>query len=133
MATMSTTVTTTLKETGEGAGIITSVAFDETGDMVVSLTPSIPGATNDVEVAVVFTMAQLICISINSDKDVTLETNSSSAADNTYAIKAGKTFYWGKNTGIANPFTANVTKFFFSNAGAGAATVRIRILRDGTP
>lgn len=133
MATMSTLIQTTLKETSEGAGIITSVSFDETGDMVVSLSPSIPGATNDVEVAVVFTMAQLIGISINSDKDVTLETNSSSAADDTFTIKAGKTFYWSKNTGVPNPFTANVTKFFFSNAGASAATVRIRILRDGTP
>lgn len=133
MATMSTLIQTTLKETSEGAGIITSVSFDETGDMVVSLSPSISGATNNVEVAVVFTMAQLIGISINTDKDLTLETNDSGTPDDTFALKAGKTFYWSKNTGVANPFTADVTKFYFSNAGASAATVRIRILRDGTP
>ena len=85
------------------------------------------------EVAIAFDTADLISIYILSTQDVTLETNSSSAADDTITIKAGRPFFWQKDTGVDNPFSANVTTTFLTNGAASAADVQIRILKDGTP
>lgn len=85
------------------------------------------------EIDCVFAFADLKSIFILSDKNLTLKTNSSGAPDQTFTIKAGIPFAWSHNSGIANPFDTNVTKFFFVNAGATAdddASVKHRILHD---
>jgi hypothetical protein len=87
----------------------------------------------DKEVSAAFTLAALQSIYIYSDQDVTLETNSGSAPGDTFTIKGGKPFVWYKDSGVPNPFTVAVTKFFLTNLYAGAATVKIRGLKDATP
>lgn len=118
---------------GSGASIPVSPDIQQAEDSEINAEPTIPAVTNDVEVAAVFSVASLKMVFILSDKDVTLETNSSSAPDQTISLLANKPLFWYEGAYHANPFTDDVTKFFFSNAGATDANVRIRILRDGTP
>lgn len=119
-------------QSGSGTPLSASVVVSSEGEDNREVT--VPLATNDVEVAIAFVLASLKSIYILSDKDVTLETNSASAPDNTFALKANKPFVWYSDSGVLNPFLTNpVTKFFFSNAGAANATVKIKCLKDSTP
>lgn len=104
-----------------------------TGEGVTELDVTVGAAVTDKEVEVQFRMAALQHLLLTTDKDVTLETNSASVPGNTIALKANVPFLWVKDSGIANPFTADVTKFFFTNAGAADAAVKIRMLKDATP
>lgn len=122
-------VTVTWKNGSNQVSGIASKASDGEDNRDVTLTAS----QADVEVAAAFTTSNLVSIFIYSTQDLTLETNSSSAPDDTFAIKAGRPFFWQKDTGIPIPFTATVTKFFLTNGAASAADVNIRILKDSTP
>ena len=118
---------------GSGASIPVSPDIQQSDDGEINAEPTIPATTNDREVAAVFTVASLKSVFIISDRDVTLETNSSSAPAQTINLLANKPLYWYSGAYHANPFTVDVTKFYFSNAGAVDANVKIRILRDATP
>jgi hypothetical protein len=61
----------------------------------------------------------------------TVKTNSSGSPDNTITLAAGVPVAWDTNSPYANPFTANVTKFYITNASAG--TFSCKVLYDPTP
>jgi hypothetical protein len=105
-----------------------------TADGELNLEVTVNATTNDVAVAATLTIANLKALFIVSDRDVTLETNSSSAADDTIALKAGRPLMWDSTAGyFDNPFSVDVTALYLSNAGNAAATVKIRALYDATP
>ena len=112
--------------------IISNRTFTADGNSGRDIT--LPDSTTDQEVEMVFTLTGLKSIYIHSDKDITLETNTTAGVD-TIAIKANQAFVW--NTEIenyfANPFSADVTKFFLTNASGGDATIQIEVLHDSTP
>lgn len=67
--------------------------------------------------AIAFTAANLQSFEMLSNQDMTIKTNSSGAPDNTFNLKAGMPFMWSKSAGyFSNPFTANVTVFYVTNA-----------------
>lgn len=88
---------------------------------------------NDRNVLIAFTLAALKGYYIVSDQDLTLETNSSSAADDTIAMVANKPLVWYDGCGYDKHFTADVTTLYFSNAGATTANLTIDVLKDATP
>jgi hypothetical protein len=87
----------------------------------------------DKEVAVAFALADLKSIMVFVTGNLTLETNSGSAADNTFALKTDEPLIWNNKMKCANPFDEDVTAFFFTNATASPVTVDIYILLDVTP
>jgi hypothetical protein len=72
-------------------------------------------------------------IMITSDVAATLKTNSTGAPQETITLAAGIPFFWFIGSGLVNPFAGDVTKFFASIPGGGAANIRFRILKDTTP
>ena len=104
-----------------------------TGEGIANRDVAVGNGVTDKEVAIAFLAASLQFMLITTDKDLTLETNDGAAADDTFTLKAGVPFFWQKNSGITNPFTADVTKFFFTNAGGTSASVKIRCMFDATP
>lgn len=80
-----------------------------------------------------FIVARLKSIIVLSDKDVTMEVNSSAGSGGTFALQANKPLVWYTGSYYANPFSVDVTALYFSNAGADAATVKIAALVDPTP
>ena len=70
---------------------------------------------------------------VTSSADLILETNSSSAADDTINLVANVSYIW--NTSSYNSFLlgTDVTSFFFTNASATACTVSCGFVYDATP
>lgn len=95
---------------------------------------TVAGSTTDYEVALAIDVSDLDRLIITSDgKDITIETNSGSAADDTLTIKNGRPFIWKKDDGFANPLGTDVTSIFITNSGAGSTIVRIIVDQDHIP
>lgn len=86
-----------------------------------------PGAV-DVAANVAFPFAGIKALCLVSDKAVTIKTNDAGTPGNTIALAAGVPLIWYVGARGANPFTADVTELFLSNAGGVAANVKIRVL-----
>jgi len=115
------------------AGTITSTSEVLTGDGEANYDGVIPGGTTNAEVDLVAAHANIRSMVLFSNVATTVKVNSSSAPDDTINLPAGGQVVWNTNHPEACPFTVDVTKLFITNAGAAAATVKIRILLDSTP
>ena len=122
---------TTSYTPGEAASVVSTRTL--TGDNQQAWEVAVAAETNDVQVLANVDLTYLKAVHITSDQDVTLETNSSSAADDTIALKANNALVWAHDSYFANPFSVDISALYFSNAGATAATVKIWILTDSTP
>lgn len=87
----------------------------------------------DFELDVDIVLASLKAIYVYSDQDVTLETNSSSAPDDTIALKAGIPYIWTTDSYDALMFTEDITAVFITNASGEDANVKVLALNDATP
>jgi len=67
-----------------------------------------------------------------SDQDVLIETNSPSAPDNTWTLKAGKPYIWIKDANHpACLITVDVVTIYFTTGAIPAtANVKLRVLQD---
>lgn len=90
---------------------------------------------SDIEIALVVTVARLKMVYIIADQDFTLETNSSSAADESIALKANEPYLWYTGSYYTNLLATDITKIFLTNDSdpATATQVHIEILEDPTP
>ena len=98
------------------------------GELATEANVAVNGNATNQEEGIAFPYATLREVYIKSDRTLTLKTNSSSAPDDTITITAGVPLVWHYQSGLANPFTADVTSIFLTNAGATAANVYIRTL-----
>lgn len=82
-----------------------------------------PGETAEIDCPV--TVAKIQSGFITATKDVTVHTNAADGTGGqTFSVPTGKSVAWNNTMAAANPFTVNITKFFITNAGVAAATVR---------
>lgn len=71
---------------------------------------------------------------IYSDQDITIETNSGSAADDTITVTGGEGILWYTNSPFTNPITTDVTgSIFVTNASGATATITIVVGQDPSP
>lgn len=91
------------------------------------------GGVVNAEIDLSFIKAKLQSILITSDVAATLKTNVAATPQETITLAAGIPFFWFIGSGLVNPFVADVTKFFASIPGGGAANIKFRILEDTTP
>ena len=127
---MSFTHTIALNWTGGGLNVTQNIV--KTGDSEQNVDAAVQAGQTDVLCDVDFLTADLESVYILSDQDVTLETNDGAAPDDTISLRAGVPLDWRRGGYHSNPFTANVSAFYFTNAGASGATVKIRILSNVT-
>jgi hypothetical protein len=123
--------TLTLAWTRNGETISKGVNLTIEGEQNVDVT--VPGSTSDVHVLATVDVSALGLVFISSDQDITIETNSSSAADETITIAAGKPLIWYTGCGWTNPFATDITALYLTRGAAGDATVNIRFGYDATP
>lgn len=92
-------------------------------------------ANGGTDVVVAFTLDVSACKSffIISDKDITLETNSGSAADDTIALLANRPYQWDTESYDSFLLGTDVTALYFTNSSGAAATVKCHALTDATP
>lgn len=94
---------------------------------------AVPGETTDQLVSLTIDVSEVEAIMFLADQDLTIETNSGSAADDTLALKANAAYIWHPDKIDAFQLGTDVTALYVSNAGATAATLKIRALIDATP
>lgn len=90
-------------------------------------------ATTDGLVALTLDQSALKSVFITSDVAVTLETNSGSAADDSFTLAAGQVISWAIGDAAACPITADVTALYVTNTSGSSANLKLRFLQDPTP
>jgi len=71
---------------------------------------------------------------LESDQDVTFETNSGAAADDTISLRANEPYVWHANSyEVAFLLTVDVTSVFITNTSGATATIYCVALFDVTP
>jgi hypothetical protein len=70
---------------------------------------------------------------LESDQDVTFETNDGAAADDTIALKADVPYVWHTDSYDSFLLGTDVTSVFITNASGSTATIRCVALFDVTP
>lgn len=105
----------------------TALEFEETVERDV-IVPD--GTTNQAVDPYQMTAASLKLVLWESDKDVTIHTNTTGGSQ-TIALKAGIPLFWQKDCGFACPITVDVTKLYITNAEVGASQANVS-LRHGS-
>jgi hypothetical protein len=125
--------THTLTKTWSNGGTALSESVSITADSEISIDFSLTSEQVDKEYDIDFAFARLKAIYIESDKDVTLETNANDATGgDTIPVNGGEGFCWTDQDLADNPFTVNVTRMFITNGEAAVATGKIRVLYDAS-
>jgi hypothetical protein len=70
---------------------------------------------------------------LESDQDVTFETNDGSTPDDTIALKANEPYVWHSQSYDSFLLTTDVTSVFITNASGSTATIYCVALFDATP
>jgi len=105
------TSTTTLGPSGN----VLSGAATETGAVEHLLDESFTALTADQLVGISFGYATVKAIWLLASTDLGLATNTAAPGHDNIALKAGVPFLWTATAAyFANPFTANVTGFYFT-------------------
>jgi len=130
---MSYTVTTSVGVSAAGGTF--SATRTHTCTDVRHLSDQVAGLATDALWSVALDISQIQYLIISTDQDLTLETNSGGAPQETIALAANNALEWYKDAGIAiaTLFAGDVTALYFTNAGATAANVSIEVGLDATP
>lgn len=112
----------------DGASAVSSEVVTVTDEAQVAYEDVVAAGASNVEADIAFNFGDIKACCLVSDKDVTIKTNSSSAPDDTISLTAGKALIWYEGARGTNPFTADVTKLFLSNAGGVNANVKVHVL-----
>lgn len=120
------------------AGTITSTTDSYSADSEINEDVSVSATTTNAEIDVAFDPTKIKSMVLYSDKAVTVKTNSTSAPVDTIAVAAAKQITWNTDSSATVPFggtagTTAITKFYVTNGGATAASVKFYCLLDLTP
>lgn len=102
-------------------------------DQEINTEVSVADSTTDDQVVMSVDVSAIKSAFIVSDQAVTIETNNGTTPDDTFTLVANVPLEWNESSPLANPFSADITGLFITNASGATATVRIRILLDATP
>ncbi len=116
------------------AGTLASITDTVTSNQDIAQDITVAATTTNYEADIAIDESTIVSVALYSDKAVTIKTNSTGSPDDTITLAAGQMKKWktGDVDG-AKVFTADVTKLYVTNAGGTTATVKLRVLCDGTP
>lgn len=107
----------------DGALRITTLA-EQVVQAAVMIEETIVSPSTDKLVTVMIPVSQLKTFYLASDQDVTVETNNSSAPQETFNLKANKPVVWFTGMSAA-PIAGNVTALYITNSSGATATVKL--------
>ncbi len=103
-----------------------------TGDYEINLSPAAVAASTTQEVDVTFPHLKVQAYVLQSDKNVTLDVNSTGSPAPAIVLVAGVPQFYSPNEGT-NLFSADVTKIYIVNGTGAVANVKINLLMLSTP
>lgn len=129
MPAVTNTFTDTITITYNGNGkAISSPTGTYTGIKDAGVATVIADGAVNVAIACVFTYATIQSFGMTTDQDLTVKVNSTTTPVPSLAVKKTQGLFWATDFGVANPFTADVTTFYVSNAGVTDAKFNFRVL-----
>ena len=129
---MAQTITIGTQVSGFSTGIdISKVYSGEAGTTLADV--AVPDSSTDLELLINIDVSTIQALILLSTKDMTLDTNSTGAPDDTIALKANAPLVWTNDGYHANPLGTDVTKFFLTTGSVGAAVFNARVVYDATP
>jgi hypothetical protein len=126
-------ITHTIGTTWENGTAGVSTRKQITSDSEINVDVVIASATTNGQIVCAIDISELKSIVLNSTKDVTVKTNDGSSPDDTFTLKANNPLVWNSESPTANPFSADITDLYVTNASGADATVQVRALLDVTP
>lgn len=93
----------------------------------------VPASTSDHEVALAIDVSEIKSIYIQSNQNITLETNETTAPPDTLALLADEPYLWWTGWLYTNLLTTDITTTFWTNGTTNVATVHIEGVVDPTP
>ena len=110
------------------AGTVTSTSYTITGTAEQNIEKTFAIGT-DVAQDFACDVSTIVSLAIMSTTAMTIETNSSSAADDSISLVANKPLIWNTQIlatlGTACPFTTDITSLFITNAAAADLTMYV--------
>ncbi len=94
---------------------------------------SVANSETDYLVAFSLDVSGIQVIIITSDQDITMETNSGGAADETINLLANNPYIWYTGSYYTNLLATDITALYFTNSSGETATVDILVVHDSTP
>lgn len=130
---MAITRTATIATTRGSESLSKSVSLSGEGSIDADVTVPTGGSGTNKEIACAFDKDGLVEFYAVADGELTLETNDGTLPNDTFTLAANKPMHWYSGCGLPNPFSADVTALFATNAGGSAVTLQLRVLTDVTP
>jgi len=125
---------TVLRQYKDQSSIALQQTESVTGNTEINADVAIPATTNNQQVHLAFTRANLQSVALYADAAVTIYTNSPSGSSptDTIPLVAGQNSIWTLATNLLAkcPFTADVTTIYITNAGGATSNVKIRALAN---
>ncbi len=118
----------------DGSGVARNKEIENT-QAGISIIDGEAVATSETDYEINFDLDVSACKSfyLESDQDVTFETNSGSVPDNTISLKADKPYVWHVDAYDSFLLSVDVTSIFITNASGSTATIYCVALYDATP
>ncbi len=127
--------THTLRLGVDGSGVARSkaIVYTQAGVNLID-GETVADSSTDFEINFDLDVSACVSFYLESDQDVTFETNSGSVADNTIALKAGEPYVWHTQSYDSFLLTVDITtSVFITNASGSTATIYCVALYDVTP
>jgi len=104
-----------------------------TAGQIVTIDEPIADSETDYLIALTLDVSQIKAIYLESDQDITLETNDGSTPDDTISLSADVPQEWSESDGAAlRPLATDVTALYVTNASGSTANLKARFLVDPT-
>jgi len=125
-------ITGTITINGSSSGINASSVVSKSAGANIPIDEAVAAAQTDLLFNIAFDKDRLKMVYLLSTEDLTIETNSGSAADDTISLVANEPLIWyDGQSGATNPFSsADVTAWYLTNTDA--LTLTGFILHDPT-
>ena len=123
---MSITHKRTIATTADGGTALAIAGQTITGTREIAVSVTVAPAASNALTKMNYVVADVQSIFLYFSDAMTLKTNSSGSPANTFTIPSGGgVLDWNANSGIANPFTSDVTAWYITSTLAGTITGRI--------
>lgn len=117
----------------KGGGNTIAREVEKSASGSIEIEETIADSSTDEEIAFALDVSACEMFFIVSSRDVTVETNDGSSADDTLALKAGEPYVWHSTSLDSFLLTQDVTSLFVTNASGSSATIIVEALYDPTP
>jgi len=120
----------------DGGSRAINKTITESGSARVDVEETVADSETDYQIIVpAIDVSALKLIYILSDQDVTVETNSGTAADDTLALKADEPYVWHVSDLNTKLLTTDigVNGIYVTNASGSSATINLLFIIDATP